>query len=111
MNSYDKAASVAGRGIALALFTRGWNFRVKKKGAGSTGNWKLDPKRARSAKWVVVYVHGKDGGAVWRAKNAGVSQRRGRWQVQLQNLRLVGHTDESWRTFAGGQNPVRYVKG
>jgi hypothetical protein len=109
MTSYKKASDLVGKGqSASAVFTRGRNFRIDRDG-GSTGNWRLNPRRAERADWIVVYLRGKGGCALWRGRNAGLSKRGQRHKVKLAELQLVGYTDANWHQFSGGRKEVRYL--
>jgi hypothetical protein len=122
MQSYSRAKALVGKGeTALVLFTRGHNFRIgRNRRRGSTGNWNLNAKRAEKADWILVYLKGERGGALWRARLAaltpGARPRKKRskgWRVKLSDLRLVGHTNKDWPQFAGmakgARREVRYV--
>ena len=100
------------------VFTRGPEF-THRGAAGKTGDWIIDP--ARNVDWVIVYHRdGADGGAIWRGRPSGIvgpvppsarhPKGKPRYRVSLVGLRLVGRTQEDWRSFAETwTNPVRYI--
>jgi hypothetical protein len=98
---------------AVVVCTNGRNLRFSSDGFGSTGNWKVSPKR-RVHK-VVIYERDevRNIHEVYVADHIGVSEpnARGRRVTNLAKIRSIGMTTNNWYEFAGeGQNPVRYVQ-
>jgi len=99
---------------ALCVCTDGRYFDFKSDGRGSTGNWKINPKRQVDR--VIIYrrTPGESSRTadVFTALHDGVmdSETDGRFVVLLLDVQLAGTTNRTWREFSDArQNPVRYV--
>src|SRR2546426_8295653 len=83
MRSYNRAKTLIDKGqTAVMLFTRGANFRIGRGGRRAwTGDWNLNARRAGKAHWVLIYLQGRGGAALFRGRNAGLTKRGERWRV------------------------------
>jgi hypothetical protein len=116
MDLIDKASDLLNPGeTAMVVFTEGLHLVLHSDGTGTSGNWKIDPKR-RVGK-VIIYKRDSEAtdqlNKVYLADHTGiVGEVEGkRYIIGLQNTTLRGVTDQNWRMFAdAGTNPVRYLK-
>jgi hypothetical protein len=101
---------------AVAIFTRGERFKLKKDGSGSTGNWVISQRRKTDK--VIIYKQDPERGQheiyVGLPVEIIDSDEEGRREVRMRNVELVGTTSNNWNEFtetkAGAANPVKYIK-
>lgn len=95
------------------MFTEGHHLEINPDGRGSSGNWKLDPKRHVDR--VIIYKRddASSDAEVYVGTRSHIvpSNQAGRYVVHLLDVEAAGVTNKNWRDFAEtrSQNPVRYV--
>lgn len=97
---------------AIALFTHGPLFELRKDGTGSSGHWQIDPD-IECDKVIVYYRKDKINeiylGDFVNTRNAPDRKRQ---VVLFRNMNCVGQSTSNWYEFAnGGQNPAQTVFG
>lgn len=98
---------------AIVIFTKGKHFHINPDGTGTTGYWKINPKR--KVQRVIIYKRESktSDNEVYIAEHAGVGtpNKEGRYTILLRKLKHVGVTRKNWRDFAeGARSPIRYLK-
>ncbi len=97
---------------AIIFFTRGKHVHINPDGTGTTGYWRLNPKR--KVKRVIIYKRESttSDNEVYVADHAGFStpDDEGRYTILLRNMKHVGVTRKNWTEFTdGARSPVRYL--
>lgn len=112
-----KAQDVIKHGeTAVAIFTRGGRFSLKQDGSGSTGNWVISQNRKTDK--VIVYKQDSKRGQNEIYVGVPVeiidSEEKGRREVRMADIQLVGTTSNNWNEFTetkpGAVNPIKYIK-
>ena len=114
MKEFKSARELLARGeTVLCLFTRGDDLKMRPDGTGSSGYWKLDPRREVDG--VLIYLRDderRDANELFLADHDGLKGPRrpdGRYLVRLKGIRRAGFTRHDWRRFAqASMSPVRY---
>lgn len=114
MMEYTEAETLLGPGEkGMFIFTRGDDLEMRPDGTGSSGYWKINPRREVDR--VVIYLRDPerpDLNELHIAEFAGLVGPRhdGRYLVQLRAAKSVGFTRLPWSKFARtGMGPIRYL--
>jgi hypothetical protein len=115
MVEYSNAEQVLRPGeVGLFIFTEGLHLTLRPDGTGTTGYWRIDPRRR--VEWVVIYKRplGSDvGGELLLARPGDFEgpTSEDRYLINLRQVVATGVTRANWRDFAAaGANPIRYIE-
>ena|SRR5258708_37736090 len=100
--------------IAIVIFTEGAHLQMEPNGTGSSGNWKLSPKRQVDK--VIIYRRDQNGTQrhidLYIADHDGLlgPDQDSRYVIRMRGITHMGITHENWYDFANvGTNTVRYL--
>jgi hypothetical protein len=98
----------------LAIFTEGMHFELSDGNTGVTGEWDVDPDRARSVDRILVYhrntLTATNDLHIANRVRVDPAVREGRYNIQLSHVQYVGTTSLNWHEFADtGTKSFRYL--
>ena len=99
---------------AFAVFTEGDRFEKNDADKmGSTGNWGVSVKRAKTLTHVIVYVRvSNDENKIYKGRYTGLEEsgEGNLYRILMSEIELAGYTDKNWHEFANtGTNARRYL--
>jgi hypothetical protein len=98
----------------LVVFTEGMHFELSDGNTGVTGEWDVEPDRARLVDRVLVYHRNTQTATndlyIANRVRVDLARREDRYNIQLSHVQYVGITTLNWHEFADtGTKSFRYL--
>ena len=97
---------------AIAVFTGGDRFHKNDDKTGSTGNWGVSVKRAKTITHIIVYVRENGENKIYKGCFEGLKEsgEGSLYVILMSGIEFKGYTNKNWHEFAAtGTNARRYV--